>query len=236
VGDFLCLHKRAAALLAASLAALAILIAPAGAVIVAPGAVEAVPATTSAASPDLAGGVQNDNLIAFSITDGMNVLVSGNLQNRVTESNNLGTLIFAPRLRDLTFAQAVEIVGIRLEGFGDFVLDIAFRTDGIGDVGPDTVTRSGDGDTLDFSYDPSIVSLQEALFISILSNAEEYALTGVATIFARDRAGNLFSTRLEGLAVPVLSEVPLPAAAPLFLGGLALAGAWARRKKKAAAS
>lgn len=223
------LPTRMAFLAAATAAGL--FAAPAGAVVVAPGGASALSGTTVAASPNLAGVVQNDNLIAFSITDGAgNVVASGNLQNRVVKSDNLGTLIFAPILRDLVYATGASITRLIVQPYGGGTLDIDFRTDGLGTSGPSVVTRSASGDTLTFDYANPLLTGGQSLAPSILSTATIFSLTGTAQIFARNATGALFSTTLTGLAVP--GQVPVPAAAPLFLSVLA-GGAFAARRRRA---
>lgn len=221
-------------ILTATFAAAAFVVSDAGAAVVAPGATVALSGTTSAANPNLAGVVQNDNLIAFSIQNGSGAtLVSGNLQNRVVQSTTLGTLIFAPRLRDLNFAvgaAAIAIVGLQVTPYGGETLDIDFRTDGLGAAGPFNVSRSASGDQLTFRYS-GLTSNDGSLFPSVLTAATVFSLTGTATIFAQlgGPNGQIFATTLQGLAVP--NAVPLPAAAPLFLGALAGVAGLRRRRK-----
>jgi len=187
--------------------------------------------TTSAAEPNLAGVVQSDPLRAFEIRDNLdNVILTGNLQDRVAESNNLGTLIFGPRLRDLANpagGPTAWVTGLRIVGYGGFITDIDFRTDGLGDVGAGDASRSADGDELFFGYDPSIITPpDEALFLSILTNANDFAPIGTATIFGQtDFGADVFSVTLEGINVPV----PEPSSALLL--GLGLASLAVRKKR-----
>ena len=176
------------------------------AAVVAPGTVHPLSGTTSAANPNLAGVVQADPLIPFEIVDDSGaVVVRGKLQDRVVRSNVTGTLIFAPRLRDLEAPSGpVEVTVLRLTGHDGVGEEIEYRTDGMGDVGPAHVSRSsGGGDVLTFRYDsPSIVPTDESLFISILTDAQDFASEGSATIFARTAAGKLVSTTIERTHAP----------------------------------
>lgn len=211
----------------------------AGAVVVAPGGGSPLGGTTSAADPNLAGTVINDNLIAWSITDGAGgVLVSGNLQNRVIRSDLLGTLIFAPRLTDIVYGERglPENLSLSLTGYGGGVLDVDFRTDDLGVATFPFVGRSADGGTLVFPTVSGAPGFDSSLFLSILSTATNFGLTGMFTIAATFGVDPpmAFSTTVGGLAVigvdgPV---IPLPAAAPLFLSALALAGAALRRHRR----
>ena len=210
----------------------------AGAVIVAPGAGSPLSGTTSAANPNLAGAVLNDNLIAWSITDGMGtVLVSGNLQNRVVQSTALGALIFAPRLTDIVYGSmgAPDSLSLSLGDYGAGVLDIDYRTDGLGEASFPLVARSASGDTLQFPTIAGTPGFESSRFLSILSTATEFGLTGFFTIAATFGVDPpmTFSTTVGGLAVPGSGDgvIPLPAAAPLFLGALAIGGLAARRRR-----
>lgn len=68
------------------------------------------------------------------------------------------------------------------------------------------------------------------------------SVDGVADLFTLDLMTGMLTTapgtfaaglgRLSGLAFGVVDEVPLPAAAPLFLGGLAAAGLWRRARNR----
>ena len=192
------------------------------------------------------GGVQlvlNDNLIQFRLDPTPETPLTdmgGQVQNRVTEISPT-TLRFAPRLRD-TFnieGGTYGIIGFQLTGFGDFDLDVDYRTDGLGDKGITSVSRSVSGDILTFRYDdPLLVDAvnppgrqEESFFPSIVAEASDYALTGSMTIFAQlfeapigvppDAIGDAFTVTIEGIAVPVPPAIPLPASGVLLLAGLA---------------
>lgn len=161
--------------------------------------------TTSAANPDLGGVVQRDTLIPFQILDGTgSVLVSGNVQDKVVKSTNLSNLIFSPRLRDITGVPGSKITSLTIEGYANTTTDIEYRTDGLGNTGPNTVNRSaGTGDSLFFTFDPSIINPpNESRFLSILTNSSQFFLTGKITVFAQDQNNNIFSTVLNKTASP----------------------------------
>lgn len=215
--------------------------ATAGAVVVAPGAGSPLAGTTSAANPNLAGAVVNDTLIPWAITDGMGTtLVSGSLQNRVVQSDLLGSLIFAPRLVDIVYGPsgAPDGLSLSLSGYGAGALDIDFRTDGLGEASFPLVARSASGDTLLFPAVTGAPGFESSRFLSILSTATGFGLTGMFTLVATFGVdpGVSYSTTVGGLAVPGAGGgvIPLPAAAPLFLGALALGGLVSRRRRRAA--
>lgn len=195
---------------------------------------------TTVTAPNSNGVVQNDNLIPFSFPITPLTDVGGDVQNRVVLSDILNTMVFGPRIRD-TFNIATigfEIVAFELDGYAGWETDVGYRTDGQGDKGPSSVSRSADGDLLTFRYDdPLFISgiapgpQEESLFPFIITDAPRYSLTGSMTIFGLDTAdpNNLLSVTIDGLAVP--SPVPIPAAAWLF--GTALIGfiSVSRRRK-----
>jgi len=213
----------------------------ASATALAPGGVVFPAGTTSAASPELvAGVVENDNLIPFVLDPDPNAigLVDGNVQNRVSRSQNLGDLIFAPRIRDTTNiegnAPTFAILGFDLFGFGNFATDVDFRTDSQGDKGPNSISRSADGNMLSFTYaDPLLIDAfnppgrqQESLFPSILTNAKDFDTTGRMIVYGRavdapigggiDPTGDIINVGIANIAVPV----PEPASLVLLALGL----------------
>ena len=187
--------------------------------------------TTLAANPDLAGVVLVDALRPFSIQDNSGTtILTGNVQDSVMRSNNTGELIFTPRLRNLVKPMdQAWIVGLQTTGYTGFATDIDFRTDGIGDVGPNSASRDITGNELFFRYDPNIiVPPEDALFLSVFTDATVFDRTGSITIFAQNDLGRIFSTTLVDTLTPA---VPVPAAAWLFGSGLIGLIGIARRKK-----
>lgn len=191
------------------------------------------------------GGVSiviNDNLIDFRMDPTPITPLSdigGHVQNRVTDSQNTGFLNFAPRIRD-TFnidGGTFGITSFSIDGFGSFATNVEFRTDGLGDKGFTSVSRSADGNQLTFRYDnPLLIDSiapglqEESLFPSIATDAMNYELSGRMTIYGQLFAidfgtpprpiGDLISVTISGVAVP--SAIPVPAAMWLF--GSALLG------------
>lgn len=99
--------------------------------------------------------------------------------------------------------------------------DIDYRTGGLGEATFPLTVRSASGDPLLFPPVAGTPGFESRLYLSIVGAATGFGLTG------------LFSTvaTAGGLAVPGSggSIIPLPAAAPLFLGALAFGGFWRRR-------
>jgi hypothetical protein len=189
--------------------------------------------TTVLDDADLAGVVIRDELLPFQVHNSIgDVLVEGNVQDRVIRSNNTGELIFAPRLRDLSSPSgSAWIAGFAMTHYSGFTTDVDYRTDGLGDVGADRVRRDVSGERLFFDYDPSLlVPPDESLFLSVATDAGAYDLSGSFVIYAQNDFGaGFFSTQLDGVAAP--SAVPVPAAAWLFASGLVGMIGFARRRK-----
>ncbi len=192
------------------------------AVSVTPGSGVALTGTTFSANPDLGGVVIRDKIIPFQITNSLGtVLLTGNVQDRVVRSDNTGDLIFSPRLRDLNDpAGTAWISGFSMNGFNGFTTDVNYRTDGLGNIGPNAVTRDTTGNTLFYRYDPNLIlPPNEGLFLSVLTDTTGFDLSGAFTIYAQNDFGaSVFSTSLKGVSAP--SAVPLPAAIWLFGSGL----------------
>ncbi len=203
------------------------------AVSITPGTSSLLNGTTFATNPDLGGTIIRDVLRPFEIADSLgNIVITGNVQDRVVRSTNTGELIFAPRLRDLNNPNGdAWIYQLNMMGFEGFTTDVDYRTDGLGNVGPDSVSRNITGDILNFSYGSSIIlPPDESYFLSVMSNATEFDLSGSILISAsNDFGGNSFSTRLRQISAP--SAVPLPASVWLFGSGLIGLLGISRRKR-----
>lgn len=216
---------------------------PAQGATVAPGETVFLSGTTAADRPELAGLVLQDTQLGRFDLIPHEFYASGYyVQNRVVRSDISGNMIFAPRLRDSNNITGgnTQIDRVDISGFGDFTTDVNYRTDGVGERGPSWVTRSADGDTLSFVFGfPLFTSNlthethEDSFFFSILTNATSYKNTGTATFYGRnsDYPDDTLTAWLDGIAVPALTPVPLPAPALLLLGGLAGLG-YLRRKSK----
>lgn len=221
---------------------------PAFAVPLPPGGVIFPTGTTNAGDPTLGGTVQNDNLINFAINPTPAIPITGTgglVQNRVILENDSGFLTFAPRIRD-TFnfdGGTLAIIAFRLEGFGMSTMDVDFRTDGLGDKGATSVSRSVSGNLMTFRYDdPLFVDAiapgrqEESLFPSIRTDATAFNFSGSMTILAQLASndvpdGDVFTVTIDGLAVPI-SVVPVPASALLLMGAIGALGALRRQNRR----
>lgn len=203
--------------------------------------------TTSAADPDLAGSVVQDDLEQFGaiVPPGLSYYALGNVQDRVVRSATTGDLVFNLRLRDMTStykADSIRITGMELGNFaayGLFDTDVDFRVDGDGDKGLLSANRSGDGDRLSFVFDPIFISglfqvpSEESLFVSIKTDATHWVNEGRLTIFGVDNeTGERFQTSIGGIAIPTIAAIPLPAPAGLLLFGMVSLGFSRRRGRR----
>lgn len=225
-------------------AVLTLLASPLVAATLPPGGVIFPTGTSVATDPDQAGPIINDNLIPAAFGAGF-FQATYNLQNRVVLSNTLSTLIFSPRIRDPFnsggFSTRFSIVAFSLTGFAGFnLLDVDFKTDGPGDKGPTSVSRSANGDLLTFRYGDPLHNdffnppgiRDESLFPTIKTNATRFKNNGTMTLFGRRSDAEpddpLLTLTIDGIAVPAV--VPLPASALLLLAGIVGLGIAGRHK------
>lgn len=219
------------AMLASNLASI-----QAQAAILVSGETVALSGTTAAAQPELAGTIVNDNILFDSVAPSGNdfFVVGVDAQNRVVESNTEETLIFAPRIISVfnNTGGNFLIDSVVLDGFSDFLLDVDYRTDGLGDKGPNMASRSVSGDILTFDFlFPLVVSnlagnpQEDSYFFSIKTNATAFSNTGNMRIFGRhlDYPGETFALNYTGIAVPIIA--PVSASTPsVFMIFLLIAG------------
>lgn len=214
----------------------------------APGDTIFMSGSTVATSPELGGVIQQDSVLttntrqvppdALPLTN----FADFDVQNRVVQSDLDGAMIFAPRIlfgRNVTpFTLLVKRV--EMWGFGSFAVDATYRTDGLGDRGPTTGSRSADGQSMSFDFGfPLVISnlfagpQEESYFFSLKTDATAFENTGRLSVFV-EAVGDPVPSReyrfdVGGLAVP-LGAVPLPASLPLLAGAFAGLAFAARRR------
>lgn len=209
---------------------------PSLAVVVAPGTTVALPGTTSAAEPFLAGVVLEDELINFSLPVSQTnpALITGTVQQRVVREDGTGTLDFYWRITELTGG---SLGYLRVGNFVSAVYDANFRIDGLGDVGPSSLLRftAGlGGATNDFAANFNFVNQaggdslapgQSSKFMFLHTNATTYDKSAFFDI-----ASTGTFTASASFAAFAPAPIPEPTSAALLLVGLLAMGAWSRRQ------
>jgi hypothetical protein len=136
------------------------------------------------------------------------VILSGNVQDRVSKSHETGTLIFSPIVRDLEApgGSTARILSIRATGYAGATITAEYYapTD---NATPDSVSRSaGNGDELELHFDSTPVTPPDSSqFVKFLTNATGYSKAGRITITAEESPGGpQFTAVLENTVAPVL--------------------------------
>lgn len=191
----------------------------------------ALPGTTVAARPELAGTIIEDEFSAFTVTLGAETL-SGVIQNRVVRSDVDNTLDFYWRI--IPDSGNGDIRSFRIGGFEGFALDADWRIDGLGTVNPDTAQYFGDGTgNVNFVFDDEVGfsdlgGYEESTFFFLDTAALNYDRSGIFDLTCNPQT--CFSQAYTTFAP---SLVPVPAAVWLF--GTAMLGLFGYRKRQTAA-
>lgn len=168
--------------------------------------------TALAGTPGAAGSVFSDNLLPFEIRNGAGqLLLSGNVQDRVVKLTSTGDFAFFPRVRDLTataLGAGFYILELKLTGYGDTTIDVGYSSSGVGDIGPGNASRDISGDEVTFLYpSATLVPPSSSRFCFVETDAPAYRFAGRITITARNAGGLTYSTTIEGTAAPTRLQV-----------------------------
>lgn len=198
------------------------------AVLLAPNSTVALPGTTVAVEPQLAGTVLEDVDQSFSFVDTTGHTLSGVVQNRVVRSSVDGTLDFYWRIKDTSGTSASgdpgAITSFRLGGFGDFELNANWRIDGLGTVNPDQAHRFADPSFVNFLFGGTgLTPTNDSVFFFLDTKATAYAKIGSYDFTGT--GGNGISSSYATFA-----PVPEPSSVVLLVGGL-LAVGWIGRRR-----
>jgi PEP-CTERM motif-containing protein len=199
--------------------------APARAVLLTPGSTVALPGTTVAAEPQLAGVVQVDELIDFSfVGDDTGGLISGHVQQRVVLAVD-GTIDFYWRV----FVDSESSGALGSFRFGDFFApeyDADYRTDGLGTVAPTSATRfSGAFDSfVNFDFAGGLQPGESSFFLLMDTTATTYAKTAIFDVT------NVGQTHISGLFDAYSPAEVVPEPSTLALLGMGILGLARKRR------
>lgn len=190
----------------------------------------ALPGTTVAAEPQLAGVVLEDQVQAFSFNNGSGI-VSGTVQSRVVRSSVDGTLDFYWRVIS-DRSSAGDIGSFRLGNFIAPEYNANWRSDGLGTVAPDSAYRFGAPNVGAVNYifghtqgAPYLTPGSESYFMFLDTTATNYGKTALYDLTNPDQSH--ISTSYETFA----PAVPEPSGYAMLLLGLAGVGMAAARRR-----
>lgn len=194
--------------------------------------------TTSAAEPNLAGTIVQDvdTPVSFALNGGT---FNATVQSRVVLSVD-GTYDFYWRVHDTSFDSPVgtNLAAPGVLGnfrIGNFGIPIAglngnYRTDGVGDLGPDNAHVFSGGvfdQYVNFEFSNGLAGGQDSYFMFLDTNATHYARNASFDL------ANIGTTQISGsFSTFGVAGVPEPASWALMIGGLGLAGAMLRSRRR----
>lgn len=185
--------------------------APARAVLLGPGDIAALPGTTVAANPQLAGVVIVDELIPFSFSSSSGPIM-GSVQQRIMRSSVDSTVDFYWQVSNQ--ADSAEAIGsFRVGEFVSPEYDADYRTDSLGDVGPDSAQRftSPFESYVNFNFSSGLQPGQASLFMFFDTTATLYDRTAFFDVTNIDQShiSGSFEAYSPSSAVPEPASIGL---------------------------
>lgn len=184
--------------------------------------------TTVAANPNLAGIVEKDDLVPFYFS-AYGGTVSGQVQVRVVKSIDSTYDFYWRVFNDAN--SAGKIADLRIANFFTSSYNADYRTDGLGDIGPDQAYLFGAFDGyVNFNFSDGLVAGESSKFFFLDTDATSF---NKSLLFDLTNMGQTEISMQYGGYAPSAS-VPEPATMLLFgtgIAGLAATGIRRRTKK-----
>jgi hypothetical protein len=147
----------------------------------------ALTGTTFEHVPALGGQVLEDKLREVVFEDRVSgaQLASATVQDRVARSNETGRLLFEFRVREFQRSQPdLALTLVIRDGFLTPPLDVDYRLDGLGEVGPVSATWPASSSEIHFAFLPpaEITPEQLSRFVYVRDGATEFVEIGRITL------------------------------------------------------
>lgn len=194
--------------------------------VVLPGGFTSLSGTTTAASPQLAGTVIEDDVVPFTFSSAGGTVL-GTVQSRVVRSTLDGTLDFYWRI--VSSGRSTDtITQFRIGNFVAPLYSGDFATDGLGDIGPDAAFKFP-GPAVNFQFGHESGSElgpgSSSYFFFLDTSAVNYNRSAFYDLTTHSAISSSFSTFAP------TAFVPEPGTCALFAGGMALLGLARRRRQ-----